>query len=67
MSKFISRLTLSKEEFYIRLSDFELFAPGSNREYEHLNVELVRGKARKIIHASSSSKAAAAVSNSHGL
>ena len=52
MSKFLSRLKRQKQTFCVSISEFELFAPGSNKEYEQVNLELQRGKARKILQAS---------------
>ena len=52
MSKFLSRLNKKKQTFCVSISEFELFAPGSNKEYEQVNLELTRGKARKILQAS---------------
>jgi len=52
MSKFISRISLKKQAHCILLQDFQLFAPGSSKEYELVNLELVRGKARKVLQAS---------------
>lgn len=52
MSKFISRINRNTETFCITLHNFELFAPGTDKEYEHLCIELQRGRARKVIQAS---------------
>ena len=49
MKKYIARISTNVEKYYIKLDHFELFVPGSDYEYEHVNLELQRGKARKVI------------------
>jgi len=49
MSKFISRLTLNKKALCVLVDGFAFVAPGGARDYENISLEIVRGKARKIL------------------
>lgn len=52
MSKLFSRLTLKKQAYCVLLNEFTILAPGGVKEFEHLNLEMIRGKARKVLQAS---------------
>lgn len=52
MLKSISRIRTTKEGLCVLVKDFALTAPGLTKDYEHINLELTRGKASKVIQPS---------------